>query len=119
MSKLSAAKAELDAAFGDTNQGEPVVTSRNGTRNGRTTPRKVKPVEIPAVTIEPPAGKLRLLKVTLQPTFVLVADNGSVQEITHPVVEVKGVDWPTWAPDVFSEDALEHLRQTITPVQQP
>lgn len=107
------------------------MTARNATRtrngrpaakSGRVTPKKpratTKSVEVPSPAPAAPEGKLRLLKVVMQPTFVLVAEDGSVQEIQHPVIEIKGVDWRTWSSDAFSDDALEHLRQTITPVEQ-
>lgn len=96
------------------------MSTTNTKRNGRVTPPKPRTLEPvppePAVALTPvaPAGRLRLLKVVLQPTFVLVSDDESVQEVAHPVVEVKGVDWPTWASTVFSDDALDALRQTIT-----
>lgn len=93
------------------------MTTRNGTGNGRVTPKKPLAAASPLPPPVPcaPDGKLRLLKVVLQPVFVLVGDGGDVQEVAHPAVEVKGVDWAKWSAEAFTEGALDALRQQIVP----
>lgn len=90
------------------------------TPNGRTTPRRVSP-PTPAThasngTPVVPTGRLAVLKVLVQPTLVLIGEDGSVREVAHPTVEIKGIDWPTWAKTAFDEAALKTLQQTIVPL---
>lgn len=102
------------------------MSTRNG--NGRTTPKQTRPtktvelVELPppvptepAAAVAPPAGKLCLLKVALQPVLVLVADDGTVREVQHPAIEVKGVDWAEWSQAAFTDEALAAMKDSIGP----
>ena len=63
----------------------------------------------------PPRQRLTVLKVLVQPVLVLV-DGDDVREVTHPVVEIKGVDWAEWAASVFTPESLELMRQNVQPV---
>lgn len=98
------------------------MTARNGvraSRNGRTTPKKnLDPVVVsdPIDTIPvAPIGKLRLLKVFVQPMFVL-DDGDSLREVQHPTIEVKGGDWREWSTTAYDDDALEALRSQVVPM---
>ncbi len=46
------------------------------------------------------AKKLRLLKVHVQPVFVL-DDGESMVEVAHPTVTIPAADWPTYSSDRF------------------
>lgn len=95
------------------------MTTRNGTRNGRATPKKtlapVGPIEVAPPVPTAPQGTLRLLKVALQPVLVLIRDDGEVQEVKVDAFEIKGADWSEWAATAFTPDALETLRKQIVP----
>ncbi len=92
------------------------MSTRNGTRNGRVTPKKEPVVVSPPIeTYVPPDGKLRVLKVLVQP--VLVLDNGdTLREVVHPAIEIKGADWSEWAKTAYCDDALEALRTQLVPL---
>lgn len=93
------------------------MSTRNGTKSGRVTPKNVAPVEINAPPIPvAPEGKLRVLKVLVQPVFVLVQPDGNLQEVQHPAVEIKSVDWAEWSATVFTPASLEVMRQNLTTV---
>lgn len=85
------------------------MTARKTTRKppaGRVTPPKPKPAE----------PRLAVLKVLVQPVLVLIDEKGACQEVQHPVVEVKGADWATWARGAFTPARLEELRQSVAPI---
>lgn len=55
--------------------------------------------------------KVRLLKVVVQPHFVLVDDSGEVEdELVAQPVTVKPREWPTYATTAFVE-AMEELER--------
>lgn len=93
------------------------TNTRNG-KNGRVTPPKPRVVaavhdDPAAITATEPVGTLALLKVLVQPTFVLIAPDGSCREVPHDTVAINGADWASWAPTSFNADVLESLRQVI------
>jgi hypothetical protein len=48
-------------------------------------------------------AKLRLVKVLVQPVFVLV-DGDDVTEIEHPPVAIPAAEWPTYSSERFSAE---------------
>jgi hypothetical protein len=84
-------------------------------RNGRVTPSEPK---TPPKPKDPTAGTLGVLKVLVQPVFVLVGPEGDVREVQHGVLEIKGPDWPAWLEqNRFDTAQCEQIRQGLT-VQQ-
>lgn len=56
------------------------------------------------------APKVRLLKVVVQPVFVL--DHGThLEEIQHPPVTVAPQDWPAYSGERFPAEVAEWERQ--------
>jgi hypothetical protein len=59
-------------------------------------------------------SELRLLKVIVQPVFVLFDDSGGASEIVPQPITVSSAEWPTFAAGGFEEathalrDELEH-----------
>jgi hypothetical protein len=52
-------------------------------------------------------SKLRLVKVAVQPFFVL--DNGeTIAEVEHPVVEIPASEWPTYSNERFPRETAEY-----------
>lgn len=47
-----------------------------------------------------PAPKIRLIKVLVQPVFVL-DDGENVTEVDHPAVAIPAAEWPTYSSDRF------------------
>lgn len=83
------------------------------TRGRTTLPKTKSRVAAPKPSAPAVAGRLVLLKVLVQPVLVLVDDDGA-REVAHPVVEVKGPDWHTWAAAAFTAASLEQMRDGIT-----
>lgn len=98
------------------------MAPRNGTsapvKNGRTTapiPRPIDPqlAELAAARQPARAGKIRLMKVIVQPVVIL--DDGDLTEIPVNPIEVHASLWPAWAESAFNEASLETLRTQIAP----
>lgn len=54
--------------------------------------------------------KLRLVKVHVQPVFVL--DYGDrIEELDHPPVTIPAADWPTYSSERFPAEAKAWQRQ--------
>lgn len=53
-------------------------------------------------------SRLRLLKVALQPTFVVVDDDG-VEEVQGQSIEVPGKTWTEFAMSAFNTDEMAAL----------
>jgi hypothetical protein len=56
--------------------------------------------------------KLRLLKVIVQPVFVVIDDNGNLTEQAAEPVVVSASEWPTFATTRYVE-GFEELRQQV------
>ncbi len=54
-------------------------------------------------------SELRLLKVIVQPVFVLFDDEGGASEVVPQAITVTAAEWPTFANGPF-EDATSALR---------
>jgi hypothetical protein len=50
--------------------------------------------------------RLRLLKVAVQPTFVL-EDNDTLTEVKHGVIEIPAAEWPTYSSERFPREVAE------------
>lgn len=48
-------------------------------------------------------SKLRLVKVIVQPVFVL-DDGDSIEEIAHPAVVIPASEWPTYSSERFQRE---------------
>lgn len=58
--------------------------------------------------------KLRLIKVLVQPHFVL--DDGEViEEIEHPVITIPASEWPTYSSDRFSDEVENWEKELNSP----
>lgn len=68
----------------------------------RTTPRKPKP-------------KLRLLKVMVQPVYVLELDDGTLDEQTTGPIAVSAAEWPTFATTRYVEIENELKAKSSAP----
>ena len=79
------------------------------TKNGRYTPPKAQADDTDAT----PPATLRLLKVVVQPVFVLIDADGQPTEVNHQPIAVNGADWATWSAAAFTPEALEALRGSI------
>jgi len=64
-----------------------------------------------------PPKKLRLLKVVVQPTFVL-DDGKTLTEVSAEPVVVQPDDWPTYATGRFAESVAAYEAQVNTPAQE-
>jgi hypothetical protein len=54
-------------------------------------------------------SELRLLKVIVQPVFVLFDDDGGASEVVPQAITVSSAEWPTFATGAF-EEATRSLR---------
>lgn len=54
--------------------------------------------------------RLRLVKVLVQPVFVL-DDGTTVEEIDHPAVAIPASEWPTYSGDRFAREVAEWQKQ--------
>lgn len=50
--------------------------------------------------------RLRLVKVIVQPVFVL-DDGDTIQEMPHPPIEIPAADWPTYSSERFPREVAE------------
>lgn len=50
--------------------------------------------------------RLRLVKVVVQPVFVL-DDGENVTEVDHPAIAIPAADWPTYSADRFPREVAE------------
>ena len=48
-------------------------------------------------------GKLRLVKVRVQPVFML-DDGEQLHDLEHPVVEIPAADWPSYSGERFPSE---------------
>lgn len=51
-------------------------------------------------------GRLRLVKVLVQPVFLL-DDGDNVVELEHPVVAIPAAEWPSYSGDRFAREVAE------------
>lgn len=85
-------------------------TPRKPAATGRVTPAKAK---TNGKTGAVPDGRLRLLKVMVQPTYAYDTADGLI-EITGPVEQINGVGWIDWSRTAFSPLALDKRRAELT-----
>lgn len=50
--------------------------------------------------------RLRLVKVLVQPVFVL-DDGENVEEIEHPTIGISAAEWPTYSGERFPREVAE------------
>jgi hypothetical protein len=50
--------------------------------------------------------RLRLVKVVVQPVFVL-DDGDTIQEMPHPPIEIPAADWPIYSGERFPREVAE------------
>lgn len=62
--------------------------------------------------------RLRLVKVAVQPTFV-VDDGDTLTEVQGHAVAVTAANWPSFAADAFTEDELVKLLATLDAQEAP
>lgn len=58
--------------------------------------------------------RLRLLKVNVQPVFV-IDDGVSLREVQGSTVSVVGAEWLVWAAGAFTDEQLALLLDTLAP----
>ncbi len=54
--------------------------------------------------------KLRLVKVVVQPVFVL-DDGETITEVEHPAVVIPAAEWPTYSAERFPREVAEWQRR--------
>lgn len=64
-----------------------------------------------------PDGTLRLLKVRVQPVYVLDTPDGFIEVANVPVEEINGAGWLDWATKQFTPAALEKRRGELTIIE--
>ena len=62
--------------------------------------------------------RLRLVKVLVQPVFVL-DDGENVTEIEHPAVAIPAAEWPAYSSERFPREVAEWQKQLNADPPQP
>jgi hypothetical protein len=55
--------------------------------------------------------KLRLVKVVVQPVFILLDDEENVTEVAHPPVAIPAAEWPTYSSERFPAEVNAWQKQ--------
>ena len=61
-----------------------------------------------------PLRKLRLIKVLVQPVFV-IDDGDNITELEHPPVAIPAAEWPTYSSERFPQEVAAWQEELNTP----
>lgn len=100
----------------------PERTQDKAASNGKATVTKAAEVKLPARAGKPrakkssgrvtkPKARLRLVKVLVEPHFVLDDGADGLQEVVGDAIAVPGSQWREWVKDAFSPAILAQLQK--------